>query len=560
MIGKNNIEEKLFDYFEGDLSASDAKELETFVKNNPEYQVDFDAWKQSVVPAVSMQYQHADDLIVEEKSSPKGWLSWASGGALLCLVSLASVGLVSKYDNSDEVVANLEEDLQNEDVVNEIADSKVLNESEVVNDESEMMNAESQDLTILSGVAVNNKNTDNNAAEQLATNKNHLENNKTLSSAVANKAIEGKSVTSTYGNVSDSKGANPLKENKKQSDLSEDLLSSFNINALKEGVYKFVLPFAMRKDKTPYENPNKPKFFITNNKDPYLNYGLAQTLEENASFAGNGGEGIRIEYLYRTERPSATEDNFSSQIISADGFLPKLNAGIGVILNTDRLGHGALNSTAISALYSQKIAIRGVSFEPSLKGTFNSRTISWSQIETNDIKDPRNGILYGSVPFIPENMSKAEVSHFDLGAGLLINAGKFFICGQVDHLNRAEYSNESFDKVVKMPTKISAMAGTDIYKEKGGKFAFSPSINYIKFGNYNALWMNTQFAYQGFFMAAGVATNEELMASLGYKNNLVRLTYGLGFSKPSEFSGLVVTNKYHESHQLSLRVNLHPKR
>jgi hypothetical protein len=60
-------------------------------------------------------------------------------------------------------------------------------------------------------------------------------------------------------------------------------------------------------------------------------------------------------------------------------------------------------------------------------------------------------------------------------------------------------------------------------------------------------------------LVAGAATNSDLMFSLGYTNAKIRLVYGLGFSKPSIFSGLEASN-YYESHQLSLRVNLNPKK
>lgn len=516
MIGKNNIEEKLFDYFEGDLSANEAKELENFVKDNPEYQVDFDAWKQSVIPAVSMQYQYADDLLVKEKSSPKGWLKWASGGALLCLVGVASVGLVTKYDNGQDIVAELQKS-QFEEVVSE--ESNMINSSTIVDAEVNV----TDNNALLESQVIEDVSTDvnsNSTKEFIAKEKTDVYSSEILNKNVAdqNSSIERVPVKTKSTTVNNTPKVALSDESvlKSEEELNE-LLDGFNIAALKEGAYEFMLPFAMRKDKTPYENPNQPKFFITNNKDPYLNYSLAHTLEENASFAGNGGEGIRVEYLYRTEWPSASSDNFTSQIISADGFFKKLNAGIGAIINADRLGHGALNATALSLIYSQKIVAKGISFEPSVKGTFNQRSIAWGRITTNDIKDPRNGVLYGSVPFIPENLGETEVSNFDLGLGMLVNAGKFYIGGQIDHINQAEYSDPSFNQTIKMPTKISAMAGTDIYKKQGGKFSFSPSVNYINFGNYNALWMNTQFSFQGFFLAAGAATNEEFMTSLGYK-------------------------------------------
>ena len=83
MIGKENIEEKIFEYFEGDLSAAEAQDLENFIQTNQEYQEDFDAWKNSSVEAEPIQFKHMEDLLVNEKTSPVGWFKWASGGAFM---------------------------------------------------------------------------------------------------------------------------------------------------------------------------------------------------------------------------------------------------------------------------------------------------------------------------------------------------------------------------------------------------------------------------------------------------------------------------------------------
>ena len=67
MIGKENIEEKIFEYFEGELNSTESKELEGFIQNNPEYQVDFQAWKNSNIEPEVMEYKFADELLVNEK-------------------------------------------------------------------------------------------------------------------------------------------------------------------------------------------------------------------------------------------------------------------------------------------------------------------------------------------------------------------------------------------------------------------------------------------------------------------------------------------------------------
>jgi type IX secretion system PorP/SprF family membrane protein len=560
MIGKENIEEKIFEYFEGDLSPKEASDLEIFIQDNPEYKEDFDAWRNSTVVSAPMTYKFSDELLVEESTSPKGWFKWASGGAFLFLISFASVSLLNNYSDSNEKIAVLKggiEELnsisQSESIITQsgIYDVNLnLNTSKLENFISTAVNEDK----ILIKKTFKSENLRSNINSDLTSSK-RLNSKKTKSELGADVLI--RSIINNDQSNQDSR-ITPLLNIDKFSTITEFnkifVASKDRLELGAKGLY------SLKKSKYDYENPNQPKFFVTNFKDPYLNYSLAHILEENGSFAGNGSYGLRAKMLYRTEWPNASEESITSQIFSVDGYVSALKGGLGVFVNADRIGHGKLNSTAASIVYSPKLVVRGISLEPSFKYTYNQKSISWNQVEENDIKDPRNGVLYASIPFAPDEILKSNFVHHDLGLGMLINAKKFFIGAQVDHLNKPSYKSSIFDQDITIPTKISAMCGTDIMKNKDGKLIFSPSFNFVKFGNYSTLWTNAQISYLGFLFAGGFATNEELMTSLGYGNKKVRLVYGLGFSKPSEFSGLVVSGKYYESHQLSLTVNLQPKK
>ena len=571
MIGRENIEEKIFQYFEGDLSADESLELENYINNNPEYQIDFEAWKNSVVQDDQMKYELSDELLVNERFSPRVWLKWASGGALFFGLILGSFVLINKFDDSEERLNSLASKKNNFIIKNERTSPRsYLSE----------MSQEPRDETSIatkSGVVREelNKNILHNSSVTYAGDVLSLDvdatNQENLS--LKNNLLVSRNSPNTRKKFPDiNLTDDPI-------DFKNQILNSVSVNAdlqskginvnyifvqvpkLKEYIFSKIVP-VISKSKYLYDNPNKPKIFVTNNKDPYLNYALAHTIEENGSFVGNfnNGQGIRAEMMYRTEWPSVTSENFTSQIFSLDTRIDALKGGLGILVNADRIGHGKLNATAVSLIYSPKWIIKNISIEPSFKYTYNQKSISWNQVDENDVKDPRNGVLHASIPFIPDDVIKTNIKHQDLGFGILINTNKLYFGGQIDHLNKASYTNENFDQDVTIPFKMSAIIGTDIRKNKDSQIRVSPSLNYIQYGVYNALWANTQFVYNGFFFAGGLATNEELMASLGYTNNKVRLVYGLGFSKPREFSGLPLTGGYYESHQLSLRVNLQPKK
>ena len=572
MIGRENIEEKIFQYFEGELSSNESLELESFIKNNPEYQIDFDAWKNSVVPNDQMKYKFVDELLVNERISPKFWFKWASGGSLFLGLVVASVFLMNKFDEGEDKLTGLETGkntliIKNKSSFAETNTSFALKEKEIesLTHTNETINRKELSKNTLQKYSAVNNDVHSELDAKIVNNEKSLPKNN-MDTFISNRNSSKKShdinITNDYNDFINCISNATLVNNGTRSgkDLNINHISIESVE-FKKYRYSRNTP-VIKKSKHTYENPNKPKLFITNNKDPYLNYALAHTIEENGSFIGNfnNGEGIRAEMMYRTEWPSVTSENFTSQIFSIDTRIDALKGGLGILVNADRIGHGKLNSTAVSLIYSPKIIAKNISIEPSLKYTYNQKSISWNQVGENDIKDPRNGVLYASIPFIPDDVIKTNIAHQDLGVGILINTNKLYLGGQIDHLNKASYTDEDFDQGIVIPFKISAMIGTDIMKNKESHVKVSPSLNYIQYGVYNALWANTQVVYQGFFFSGGLATNEELMASVGYTNNKVRLVYGLGFSKPREFSGLPLTGGYYESHQLSLRVNLQPKK
>ena len=121
MIGKDNIEEKIFEYFEGDLSPTEAKDLENFIQANQEYQEDFDAWKNSNVESESFQFKNMNDLLANEKNSRLGWFKWGSSGAFILLLSFVSFGIYQKINSAN--VSKVSSVLKNHE--NEVLSTKV---------------------------------------------------------------------------------------------------------------------------------------------------------------------------------------------------------------------------------------------------------------------------------------------------------------------------------------------------------------------------------------------------------------------------------------------------
>jgi hypothetical protein len=488
MIGPENIEEKIFQYFEGELSSNESLNLERFIKENPEYQVDFEAWRNSTVQDEKREYKFVDELLVNERFSPKGWLKWASGGVLFIGIILSSLLIVEKFDKGEEKISRLKVNKNHLDVEKQ----NFKPEYKPLSIKTEKDNKDLIHLNIAKGqnnINISTKSNQLNSSVSKLKNLNRYQNNLSLK---ASTELFNKSKVNSVKN--DLAGDDKLilkevsyssaqkKNNLIQLKFSEHSIKGENNHKKIVKCYYFspesielenlrlkrrTYP-SLRKENYSYENPNTPKLFFTNGKDPYLNYALAHTIEENGSFVGdfNNGEGIRAEMLYRTEWPSVTSENFTSQIISLDTKIDALKGGLGLLVNADRIGHGKLSSTAFSIIYSPKLMVKKVSVEPSFKYTHNQKNIVWNQVQSNDVKDPRNGVLYASIPIVPNDILKTSIVHHDLGLGLLINTDKIYLGGQIDHLNNASYTQDNFDQNIEVPFKISAMIGTEIMKNK----------------------------------------------------------------------------------------------
>lgn len=86
-INNHNIDEWLFDYFEGNLSDAENKRLIGYLNQHPELQADYDAWKNSYVQEPEIIYPKAASLL-HKNAIGKRWVKWILSGVLLLILSV----------------------------------------------------------------------------------------------------------------------------------------------------------------------------------------------------------------------------------------------------------------------------------------------------------------------------------------------------------------------------------------------------------------------------------------------------------------------------------------
>ena len=85
IIKENNLQKWLFDYFEGNLSAHEKLEVEKFIRNNPRFESEFDAWRKSYSTDRRMPvYMGASALMVE--TSLLARIKWSKAAIYIGLI------------------------------------------------------------------------------------------------------------------------------------------------------------------------------------------------------------------------------------------------------------------------------------------------------------------------------------------------------------------------------------------------------------------------------------------------------------------------------------------
>jgi len=74
-IDHSNLDEWLFDYFEGNLTLPEKEKLTCFLNKNPALKADYDSWKNSYINETEIAYPGANNLLKPKKTGIN-WFKW----------------------------------------------------------------------------------------------------------------------------------------------------------------------------------------------------------------------------------------------------------------------------------------------------------------------------------------------------------------------------------------------------------------------------------------------------------------------------------------------------
>lgn len=275
----------------------------------------------------------------------------------------------------------------------------------------------------------------------------------------------------------------------------------------------------------------------------------------NPAFAGASVQS-RLSAQYRNQW-AAIPGGFSAFNMAFDQYMPNINSGMGLLVNYDRAGSGALRTTGISYQYAYEARIKRNWFiRPALQFGYVTKNIDFDKLTFYDqmIRD-------GEQPSL-EHGTVRPVNYFDMGAGLLTYGTKFWFGISAYHNNNPKQSFYG-DENVGLARKVSAHGGLrlrlkgnsltklDHYMVLAANYMAQQDFDQLDFGFYYEFSpMVLGVWYRGLPMKSnnyGYANHDAVALLVGFQ----AARYKFGYSYDITVSRLGISNSA-GSHELSL--------
>ena len=538
-----NIDRWLFDYTEGNLSAEQQLQLEQFLMNHPDLEMDLDAWEVSKVDVAPIPFKNKSALYKKRSYKP----TFALLGLLLLFVSGLAYYQTSRNTNETAHVTRKGKDKTTASIGNASKKSNTYLQSAVLgvsSRKSEDGNAKIStklDQTQASNFPRTNINltlapknkldqfTQSTLSEKSKTDailRDDLRNFDTEIdlTPIALRSLKGMTLPRFNGSIY-------IEELNESVDLDAKKVSLGNLDLVRK------LDRLLSKD-----------IGLTNNQSYDYTLPGQSNLDVNFSSVGTTSQ-TRFQAVSSLRAPeNPTQMRLNNQL-SLDGYSRGMRAGFGLQANYDDFGDGLIKDVNVALIFSPKIALsRKISLEPAIRFNMGTMTLNEQKLSSAGKVEYNTGQV-NDFQFDPNLAIGRTLWYRDLDLGMTIHTPLFFLSGQVSNLfkhNENIYTNDG--STLAASRNIHLIAGTQ-YISRNEKLIFSPY----------ALYQQTKYQTQlfgGFTFKAGKAQVGMTYGSLSSAN--VSIGYvGTHFALigQSGYGTLVSTQNRTFTHQITLRIH-----
>ena len=548
-----NIDRWLFELVEGNLSSEQQAQLEAFLLQHPDLDVDRDMWDMARISETNPTYQNKKQLEKRRTLIPY----FAGVGTVLTFI----LGFLI-FNNSND---SNSQRLASKSIIFKSLSTKTDNKSSAgkeSNNAYKKSNVQAENALVENQMLTNEYFTPEGVNDETTT--KNLFSNQTQ---VVESNMPTNEVADLNTKVIENKTYNKLKLTLK----SFDLVTKRNKSELK---YSETHQVENKEEKSNYKNfelnnfnlKSKVKRFVNSVDKAMKNPVALINLKDNwyqvpgltstdVNFASVGSLlSTRIQTSSRLQWFGNQNQQLSNQI-AIDAYAHSIKGGIGFQMNHNFYGDGGIQNYNAALIYSPKIPLSAhFVLEPSVRFKMGTKQLnpeslgSVSQVEF----DRFNAIDYytnGSNPI------GRTLWYRDIGAGLMLNTKWFYASFQADNLMQ-HYDNiysANIENPRKAPYQYIASIGGE-YMSKKRTTSISPYLVYQHFGELEELWSGINFRYKWIRLGAAVSSNIEPSASLGLTFKHFTVAYNADYTKSA------LLNKSLFSHQLTLRFNTKPCR
>lgn len=155
----------------------------------------------------------------------------------------------------------------------------------------------------------------------------------------------------------------------------------------------------------------------------YLNPALAGTSDQH-----------RVVGNFRDQWP-AIPGSYISYSISYDVNIAEAHSGLGLTVQRDQAGSGALSTTTIGGVYAYEMKLnRKLAFRPAIGLAYGNRAVDMTRLKFGD------QLLTGNDISVQSNLINDRVGYMDISAGGLLYGNEFWFGYSVYHINRPNNS------------------------------------------------------------------------------------------------------------------------
>jgi hypothetical protein len=544
-----NIDRWLFDYTEGNLSAEQEQQLELFLMNHPDLELDMDAWEMAKVDVAPMVFEQKE--LLYKKRTYKPLL------AILSLLIFFTFGISLFYRNQVK-----ETHTHSLNVQQSVKKHTGRTPQKTTNPTIKRIESD-QSVSSVNGTSLYlPQRTVSTPYETTRKTTDHFSLNTTMvQSSFSSFGLTNTTSTSVPEEYSDFKLPNsnfsfstnefepiilhPLKgmivggyrTDFKNEELSVSIeldaaeISLGNIDLFKK------IDQLLSKD-----------IGLSNNQSYDYTMPGQSNLELNFSSVGTTSQTRfqAVSSIRSLENP--TQFRMNNQL-SFDTYSRNMRAGFGVQANYDDFGSGLIRNGNFALIFSPKIALsRKISLEPAVR--FKNGTYTLNQVKmVNESSVEYNTGQVNQFQFDPNLSIGRTLWYRDLDAGLTIHTPIFFLSGQITNIfkhNENIFSNNG--ETMAASRNVNVITGTQ-YISRNEKLIFAPYAIY-QHSDYQ------QQLFGGFTFKAGKA-----QLGLSYGNlNTGNVSFGyvgknLALIGQSGFGTLASTQQRTYTHQLTLRIH-----